>query len=96
MIMINAKLNCVMTVSLTGVLNTFLSWNFFIPLGRLTYLNYLTHIIFIMVFAGSTPVQFYATDYFCVSEILVVFWRGRTQNLSKQQQNAVSKYRALI
>ena len=51
----------------TGILNTFLSWDFFVPLGRLTYANYLLHMVVIAIFYYTTFVQTYATDYFCVS-----------------------------
>lgn len=53
-------------ITLSGVVNTFLSWSFFTPLSRLTYLGYLIHVTLIVVFFGHTTVQFYATTYFMV------------------------------
>ena len=70
--MVHDHPDVMMTFIETGVLNTFLSWNFFIPLGRLTYLNYLIHPLFVGAFMYKTPVQFYATDYFAVSNGLTI------------------------
>ena len=51
----------------SGVVNTFLSWDFFVPLGRLTFLNYLVHYTMITVLNMNSQVQTYATDFYCVS-----------------------------
>ena len=47
-------------------MNVFLSWNFFVPLGKLTYLGYLIHPIVMLTFFFRYPVQAYFTDYFIV------------------------------
>lgn len=38
---------------LAGIINTFLSWKAFVPLGRLTYCAYLVHPIIMFYFVGS-------------------------------------------
>ena len=55
------------TVFRAGFVNTFLSWNFFVPLGKLTYLGYLIHPIILLAFYLRYPVEYYFTDYFTVS-----------------------------
>ena len=40
----------------TGVIDSFLSWGFFLPLARITYMAYLIHYDILMVF-------YYSMDY---------------------------------
>lgn len=46
-----------------GPINTILSWKAFIPLGRLTYCVYLTHIAVILTGIGGAKESFYFSDF---------------------------------
>ncbi|KAL4220888.1 hypothetical protein ACF0H5_019154 [Mactra antiquata] len=46
-----------------GLINSFLSWNGFIPLSRLSYAAYLVHPICMMIYFASRRTLFYITDY---------------------------------
>jgi hypothetical protein len=40
-------------IVISGVINSFLSWGFFVPLARITYMAYLIHYEVLMVFYNS-------------------------------------------
>ena len=46
-----------------GVINKFLSWRFWIPLSRLTFMAYLCHVIVLMLMYGTMRFRFIYTDW---------------------------------
>ena len=46
-----------------GVINRILSWNFWIPLSRLTFTAYLCHIIVLLLMYGTMRFRFIYTDW---------------------------------
>ena len=58
---------------ISGFVNTFLSWKFWVPIGKLTYLGYLIHEIFVYVYAYGSPNQTYYYDYYMVGIIMQCF-----------------------
>jgi peptidoglycan/LPS O-acetylase OafA/YrhL len=51
-----------------GVINTFLSWGFFSPLARISYMAYLIHYDVLMVFFCSADYAFEMSNF-----VLVIF-----------------------
>ncbi|XP_069123536.1 nose resistant to fluoxetine protein 6-like [Argopecten irradians] len=52
-----------------GIVNDFLSWKFFVPLGRLSYCLYLTHLIVLQYYLLSVRQPIYATTL----ELIFIF-----------------------
>ena len=57
----------------TGVFDTVLSWQFFVPLARLSYSGYLIHPILCYLFFYASPVQIYYNNYLFVSLFFYIF-----------------------
>ena len=49
-----------------GIINSFLSWRFWVPLSRLTFMAYLTHSIVLSLMYGTMRVPFIYTDWFLI------------------------------
>ena len=47
----------------SGFVNMFLSWKFWVPIGKLTYIGYLIHEVFLVVYQFNRPNQQYYYDY---------------------------------
>ena len=54
-------------LNVSGLFDKFLSWNFFAPLGKLSYTGYLIHYIFINIYIYNRKVQPYFTHLTMVS-----------------------------
>ena len=64
--------------SFTGLFNTVLSWSFFVPLAKLSYVGYLVHPILCYLYFYASPVQVYYTNYHFVRllstiQVLILF-----------------------
>ena len=57
----------------TGIFDTVLSWQFFVPLARLSYSGYLIHPILCYLFFYASPVQIYYNNYLFVSLFFYIF-----------------------
>ena len=59
--------------TIAGLLDVLLSWKFYVPLSRLTYSIYLTHVIIIQSHVASSMIPVYLSDYSMVSITTVAF-----------------------
>ena len=77
----------VMFACITGygsVINSFLSWELFAPLSRLTYCTYLIHIDMIFLFFYKTKRPMFFDEYTVVSIQRLRFIKGGIQELRRQ------------
>jgi peptidoglycan/LPS O-acetylase OafA/YrhL len=59
---INSIMHCKSLIISSGLVNTFLSWTFFIPLSRLTYISYLIHPMVLYYFQYNAHQMLYVND----------------------------------
>lgn len=52
------------TFLVTGPVNTFLGWKFFVPLSRITFAAYLIHPIMLQIYNYSRPQPFHFNTFF--------------------------------